>query len=411
MNKKILLCITALLAWFIGFAQSPVWVKQAHPDGLQVNGVIFSGDGQSVLSGTNCFPAKIRRFSVADGAITWDYTVGTTLECMMGVAMSSNEQYFATAEETGHLMLFDYTQNPPVLAQTLDLGTTYAFSVDFSPNSQQVVVGCSNGKLNAYNLPSGALAWSVATSSTWVTAVDYAADNSKIATGGNDNKVKIWDTAGTLLHTLSGHTDDITAVKFTPDNQKVVSTGRDKKMRIWDANTGSLLQTITVSGKVVNGLDLSPDGQYAVTASDTLLKVWSLTDYSPVASFSTNEWDIAIAVSWSPVSSHIVCGTSNGSIALFDVAGSVGTKDLPGLNVQVYPNPFADMLNVEWPSTTQIIRAELFDLEGRLCLSQHSLANQSSTKLNLSGLTPGAVLVLRLTALDGRTYEKLVQKQ
>lgn len=411
MNKKTLLTPIAFSICIFGLmAQTPVWVQSAHPIGLQVNGAIFTGDGQSVITGTNCHPAKIRRFNTSDGAISWDYTVSNTLECMMGVALSSNNQFFATAEETGHLMLFDYTQNPPTLAQTIDLGTSYAFSVDFSPNATQVAVGCSNGKLKAYNLPTGTEAWTV-TAHSWVTAVDYSTDNTMIATGGSDNKVKIWDTAGTLLKTLNGHTEDITSVKFTPDNQKLVSSGKDKRMRIWDVNTGNLIQSINVSTQVINALDLSSDGKYAVTASDTVLQIWNLTDFSLVEQFSTFNWDIPMAVSWSPVSNQIVCGTSNGSVLLFKAAGSVGTNNLPILTAKVFPNPCSDVLNVEWPGNEQIDQVELFDLNGRLILQRNDLANKSLVQLDLKNQMSGTVLLLRLRNTDGRTYERLVQKQ
>jgi WD40 repeat protein len=412
MNSKTLLPFFTLLICINGLlAQAPTWVQKAHPEGLQVNGVIFSPDGQSVLSGTNCHPAKIRRFNVSDATMTWDYTVSGTLECMMGVALSSNNQYFASAEESGHLMLFDYTQNPPLLTQTIDLNTSYAFAVGFSPNTTQVVVGCSNGKLKAYNLPTGTEAWSIAAHTNWVTTVDYSSDNTMIATGGSDNKVKIWDTAGTLLKTLNGHTEDITSVKFTPDNQKLLSSSQDKKLRIWDVNTGNLLQTITVSTNIVNALDISPDGQYAITASDTLLRIWSLTDFSQVGGFSTSDWGTPMAVSWSPVNNFIVCGTSTGSVLLFDSASSVGTNDLPGWTTNIFPNPFTNQINIEWPASEKFVRAALYDLNGRLILVQEGLEDASSLQLDLKRLLPSSVWVLKLMRQNGRSIERLIQKQ
>lgn len=412
MNIKTLPTLLAMSICISGLmAQAPVWVQSAHPMGLQVNGAIFNGDGQSIITGTNCHPAKIRRFNTSDGTMSWDYTVSTTLECMMGVALSSNNQFFATAEETGNLMLFDYTQNPPTLAQTIDLNTSYAFSVDFAPNSTQVTVGCSNGKLKVYNLPAGTEAWTVAAHTSWVTAVDYSSNNTLIATGGSDNKVKIWNTSGTLLKTLNGHTDDVTSVKFTPDNQKLLSSSKDKKMCVWDVNTGNLIQTINVSTEIVNALDISPDGQYAVTASDTVLQIWNLTDFSPTEHFSTLFWGQAIAVSWSPVSNHIVCGTSGGSVLLFKATGSVGANDLPILMANVFPNPFSDLLNVEWPETEQIDQVELFDLNGRVLLRRNDLYGKFQVQLDLKNQTPGTVLVLRLMDISGSTYERLIQNQ
>lgn len=412
MHRKIYLLIVGL-TWLVGLAaQSPVWVQKAHPDGLQVNGAIFSGDGQSVLTGTNCHPAKIRRFNTTDGALTWDYTVSLSLNCMMGVALSSNNQYFASAEENGHLLLFDYTQASPTLAQTISLGTSYTFSVDFAPNSSRVVVGCSNGKLKAYNLPGGTEAWSITAHPTWVTAVDYSSDNALIATGGSDNKIKIWNAAGTPVRTLSGHTDDITSVKFTPDNQKLVTCSRDKKMKVWEVATGTLLQTIAVSNQIVNALDVSPDGHYAVTAaSDSLLNVWNLTNYALAGSFATGDLDVPMTVSWSPVSNLIVCGTSNGSVALFDAAKTVSATDLPTISASIFPNPCADALYVEWPTNEAMSRAELYDLNGRLLLQHTNLTAQNHLSINLrTNHIPASALLLRLTTADGRTREQIIAR-
>lgn len=85
-------------------AQTLIWAKDGHPDGLQVNSVAFSPNGAYILSGTNCHPAKIRLYNTSDGSLNWDYTVSSSLECMMGVGMSANSQFLASAEETGSVV-------------------------------------------------------------------------------------------------------------------------------------------------------------------------------------------------------------------------------------------------------------------------------------------------------------------
>lgn len=252
-------------------AQTPVWIEHAHPDGLQVNSVVFSNDGQSILAGTNCHPAKIRRFHAADGALSWDYTLSEEYYCMMSIALSANEQYFTSAEELGHLLVFNYTQPEPVLAQTLDLGTSYAFAVDFTPNSDKIAVGCSGGKLKLYQID-GVSLWSITAHSGWVMSVDVSAQGSLIATGGSDNKVKIWNIDGTTVRTLTGHTDDVTSVRFSPDGQRLLSISPDHTLRIWDVASGALLQTLQVGNDAVTGLALSPDGLLIATACGEEIK-------------------------------------------------------------------------------------------------------------------------------------------
>jgi len=408
-----------LLAGFIGLpfsglnAQTLLWAKDAHPDGLQVNGVTFSPDGSLVLTGTNCHPAKICLFNVTDGSITWDYTVSLSLQCMMGVGMSANGNYIATAEETGNLMLFDYTQNPPVLVNTIDLGTSYAFSVDFAPNSGKVAIGASSGKLKTYHLPGGATDLNIAAHGTsWVTAVRYSPDNTRIATGSSDNKVKIWDTTGILLHTLLGHSDDITGVKFTPDNQRLVSTSDDNTIKIWNVETGVLEHTIDGSTTGLNSVDVSPDGQYVVsTTGDDMIKIWRLSDYSLVKEFSIDPYGTGTYVCWSPTALQIACGTSSGKILLYDISDVVSSVVQHYMGpVQVYPNPFSNVLFISFPEA-DVQTASLFDPAGSLLASASQLRGLTQTELRVEGNLPSGNYLLRLTSAGGRVFGSIVTKK
>ncbi len=391
-----------------------VWSQDGHPDGLQVNSVAFSPDGTRVLSGTNCHPAKLRLFDAADGNIVWDYTLALSYECMMSVGMSANSQYIATAEETGKLMLFDYLVNPPALKSVLDLGTTYAFAVDFSPNSEKVAIGASNGKLRTYSLPSGTAELNInAHPGAWVMAVDYSTDNTKIATGSSDNKVKIFDAAtGALLSTLSGHTNDVVTVKFTPDNQRVISGAYDHQVKIWDANTGALLHTIDASEQVINSLDISPDGAFLATvANDDQVSLWRLDDYSQLTSILLTEYGSAMSVSWSPVADVIAVGTVASKVVLFDISGAVsGVNEADDATmVQVAPSPFLTSVSVSVPDGN-ILGVQLLDGLGNLIADAGDLTGQVSyTFQNLAGL-PAGVYVIKATTTDQRLITRRVVK-
>ena len=71
--------------------------------------------------------------------------------------------------------------------------------------------------------------------SHFVWSVSFSADGTKVASGSNDNTVKLWDvTSGECLRTLEGHSSTVFSVSFSPDGTKVASGSDDKTIKIWE---------------------------------------------------------------------------------------------------------------------------------------------------------------------------------
>jgi WD40 repeat protein len=77
-----------------------------------------------------------------------------------------------------------------------------------------------------------------------------------LATGGDDNRVVLWDVrTQKKLHTLEGHAGSIAALAFTRNASNLVSSGRDQVLRVWNVRmwretlriptgTGTVMQII-----------------------------------------------------------------------------------------------------------------------------------------------------------------------
>jgi WD40 repeat protein len=108
-----------------------------------------------------------------------------------------------------------------------------------------------------------------------VSKLVFSADGRRVASGGYDTKVGLWDAEqGPRL--LAGHAQIVTSAAFAPVGDVLVSSSPEARVRVWDARTGRALHVLETDGPGVN-LDFTPDGRALFTStSDDTMRVWDL---------------------------------------------------------------------------------------------------------------------------------------
>jgi len=380
--RKIIYSLFVLFYSFVNAQISSVTKEfsfKANPLLNSINNVAFDSTGNKVVSGTNCHPASIRIFDVANGTLLWDHEVGSAFMCIMGVSFSNNSKYLLAIEEMGNILVFDNTGTNPVLVDTIKTLTSYAFSLSVKPDNSQFVAGCSSGRIKVFNLPSGTLAHNVVAHSGYVTTVAYSPNGNYIVTGGSDDKVKIWSNTGTLLFTCSGHTADVTNVRVTPDNQYVISSSQDKKIIVWKISDGTQVRVITGHTRSVNGIDLSPDGSKIVSASsDSTCKIWDFNTGNEILTFAVKDSGQVNTVAWSPNGDKIVTGNLKSDLVVWKVNTSSSIQNSiknAEFDFTLFPNPSSDIIQLSLPQfILDNYQVQVTDLQGKVVFNAQNNA-------------------------------------
>ncbi len=162
-----------------------------------------------------------------------------------------------------------------------------------------------------------------------VMTAELSGDGVLLATGGRDNKVRLWDVETEKLHqTLSGHIGPIQALAFSPDRTLLVSSGMrdweeqagddgityvfssgesvvDKTAKVWDVATGENIATFEHLD-AVRAIAFSPDGTLlAMSAGRTDIR--STKTWQDIATLSTVN---ATCLAFSPDGTRIAVGMS-----------------------------------------------------------------------------------------------------
>ncbi|MEK6234618.1 MAG: WD40 repeat domain-containing protein [Planctomycetales bacterium] len=174
-----------------------------------------------------------------------------------------------------------------------------------------------------------------------VTAVATSPQGDLRASAGDDHLVRVWSSAGQLLHALRGHDDWVRGVCFSPDGAVLASGGDDRRVRLWDARSGQLKHALPSVGHAIYGLAFHPDGSRlaAVGFSNRL----SL--YAPrgklVRSLKCPVADLR-AAAFSPTGEFLAAGGRNGVVRIWNAPDWNVARDLSIGNRRVRALAYSD---------------------------------------------------------------------
>lgn len=297
-----------------------------------------------------CRDDHVRAWSTTTGAVELEVQLGAAGN---KVAISSDKRYLAIGHNAPAMSVYDIVDDQWVASFEQLRG--WIQGVAFNPARPEILAASTSDRMvRLYRLPSGTLEQTIAQERGAVSAMAFAADGTRIATGGSDKSLRVWETKpvgcvrrivghqgtvfsiamdpvsprfatcggfndptirmwslpdGRLLNVMRGHTDTTSKVQFSPDGSAIVSSSYDGTVRVWDPDDGDCTATLTGHSGSINSLSFQADGKrFATAGEDGTVLIWDFASREVIKVFDQGSARVP-SVSMAP-DGHFAVSTS-----------------------------------------------------------------------------------------------------
>ncbi len=325
---------------------SPLLVLEGH--GESVNRVSFSPDGALLASASS--DGSVRLWSAKDGSPLRKLMLST--DPITDIEFSANGEFIVAGDEYSHfysnlaeIHFMGVVGDPPVL--TLDGHTAPVTSVDIAPQGTLIASGAEDESVRLWSLLGGEEVKALVGHQASVTSLDFSPDGTTLASGSADNTIRLWDTlGGRQIGMMEGHGDYIRSVAFSPDGELLASGSEDNTIRLWRVSDGELLQTLEGHSGTVHSVDFSPDGDLLASGSDdNTVRIWQVSEGSLLLVLEGHSGGVK-SVAYSPNGDWLASGSDDQSIRLWQVSDGSLVNTLEGHTD--YVNSLAFSPKGEW---------------------------------------------------------------
>jgi WD40 repeat protein len=224
----------------------------------------------------------------------------------------------------------------PLLAYSQSPFTAPVLTVGFSGDGKRLAAGGHDRALKVWD-EAGKEVWAAADQPGAIQAAAFSGDGVLACACGDPGRagvVKVWDAAGKELRTLKGPAGTVRGLAFGPDGTKLAASSDDRRVHVCEADTGKVLVALPAQAQPVTAVAFSPDGKWLAGATFGGVRVWDAATGKERWSAKGHEGFVN-AVAYSPDGTKIATGGADWSACLWDAADGKELKRFTDLAAPV----------------------------------------------------------------------------
>lgn len=199
---------------------------------------------------------------------------------------------------------------------------------EWSSNGALLAVPTQTGRFYVIQHETNTVLHSEQASHKALWACAWTKDSSRLAVGGRDNSVHIYDLVrGLKMFDLAGrsgpeedegHRDDVHSVHWSPNEQYLLTGSFDGTMRLWQANSGALTRTIRAhDGRIEDCYWDAQRDQLVSAARDGTIRSWDPHNGKLILDISAHD-GFVLRLCAARKSRILYSASSDGSVRVWD---------------------------------------------------------------------------------------------